>query len=203
MRGYASGYRAGRQQAVSRNLYKNRATGVKRTGEIRTAQKRPAGTPSTMDRTRPSGSRNDVYVGRDGNVYRRDQGKWEKQTGRTRESATRQKEVPVTDLERYRAARDKGARDNDRYDRQRTPAGRDTRDTNTGRETRQQPSSRDTRQQPSSRDTRQKSSQSRDTRQKSTRSADTRQKSSRPVSSGQRNTKSAGSRRTSSGRGRK
>ena len=103
-RGYAAGARRGYmagQAASNRNVYQNRANGVRTTGiQTRPANNRASagtrdrsmagnqvsnrqGRPATSDnrssninrpdsQTRPSRSQNDIYAGRDGNVYRKD-----------------------------------------------------------------------------------------------------------------------------------
>lgn len=171
-RGYAVGYRVGQNQARSNNLYKNRSTGVSRTGEVRTVDKRPTGVPSTMDRQRPSTgkSRNDAYADRNGNVYRKNKGNWEKQGGSKKRGKAAQKPSDVSrqDLNKHQNSREKSARSYKQYQRQKSSGQRDTRQQTTTR-----------------RDTKQKSSTQRDTRQKSTG-----QRSTRQSTSGQRNTRS-------------
>ncbi len=105
--GYRAGYYAGQRQSpgrptpyntqnkASNNVYKNRAQGVKRTGDsyydpktgnqIAAADRsRPAAQPSNRD--------NNMYTDRNGNVYRRDGDNWNKvdnsrpSTGQTRPS---------------------------------------------------------------------------------------------------------------------
>jgi len=86
--GYAAGYRAGQRNNYN-NVYRNRANGIRSTG-IQTRQNINRDQVSTRNRvstsnnranqmqnrsntqTRPSTRQNDVYAGRDGNVYRRD-----------------------------------------------------------------------------------------------------------------------------------
>ena len=192
-RGYAAGYRAGQNQARSNNLYKNRSNGVKRTGDVRTADKKPAGTPSTRDRQQAGGKRSNTYADKNGNVYRNDKGNWEKQGG-SRDKGTasqRPNDASRQDLNKYQNSREKGARSNDQYQRQKSTGQRDTRQKST--------TQRDTRQQSTTqRDTRQKS-----TSQKSTRQSTSGQRSTRSTSSGQRNTRSSSSRRSSGGGGGK
>ncbi len=142
-RGLAVGYRAGQRQPRSRNLYRNRENGVRRTGEVRTMDgKKPSagGGPSTMDRKRPAGTRDDMYAGKDGNVYRAGKDGWEKQGGaKTRDTVRRPDEAVTRDLERHRAARDKGARSSEAYKRETRPqpsGGKTTRQSTGGRNTR-------------------------------------------------------------------
>ncbi len=67
--GYRAGYRAGQNQPHSQNAYRNRSSGVNRTGDVGLQAGRQ---PSTSDR------KNNVYTDRDGNVYRDKDGSWEK-----------------------------------------------------------------------------------------------------------------------------
>jgi hypothetical protein len=180
-RGYAAGYRAGQKHSASRNIYRNRADGVNRTGEVRTAQKSPAGKAGTRDRrdARSGDGIDNVYVDRDGDVYRDRNGKWEKQAG-TGEPRSGSR----SELDNYREARERGkttgsARQSDSRDK--SAGKRDTREKSTGQ-----------------RNTRQGSTSRRDTRQKSGG-----QRSTRPTDSGQRNTRSSGSRRTTRQSGRR
>lgn len=71
--GYRAGYRAGQSQHSS-NLYKNRASGVKQTGNPKTRQAGGAG-QRTAAGTRPQ---NNVYADRNGDVYRQGSQGWEK-----------------------------------------------------------------------------------------------------------------------------
>jgi hypothetical protein len=74
-RGVAAGYRAGykaAQRQPKANLYRDRATGVRRTGDL---GKQTRQRPVVSDR------RNNVYTDRDGNVYRDRDGAWEKREG--------------------------------------------------------------------------------------------------------------------------
>ncbi len=187
--GYRAGYAAGQRSGGSNNMYKNRSNGVKRTGDVRTADKRPAGTPSTRDRQQ-AGNRSNTYADKKGNVYQNNQGNWEKQGGSRDKSAQQPSNASKSDLNNQKAARDKGASSN-QYQRDKSTSQRDTRQTTTGQ-----------------RDTGQKSSGQRDTRQTTTGQRNTRQKSSsqrstRSTSSGQRNTRSSSSRRSSGGGGRR
>jgi hypothetical protein len=187
LRGYATGHRAGQHYAPSPNLYKNRSTGVKRTGEVRTAKKKPAGSPSTMERRRPAGTamtkerapaagqaRDNIYVDKKGNVYRDNQGRWEKQTGTRDKSAGQPGRTSKKELNAYKNARDRAARINEQYQRQ------------------QSSSQRDKKQQPIQRDAGKKSTGRGDTSQSTPN-----QSKPKPATSGQRNTRSSGKRRTS------
>ncbi len=185
--GYAAGYRAGQHQTRSNNLYKNRSNGVKRTGEVRTANKRSTGTPSTMDRRQPSTGkgRNDVYADKNGNAYKKNKGNWEKQGG-SRDKGTasqRPNDTSRQDLNKYQNSREKGTRSNDQYQRQKSSGQRDTRQQSTKQH-----------------DTRQKSTRQKSTGQRSTRQSTSGQRSTRPTSSGQRNTRSSSSRRSTGAR---
>jgi len=74
--GYRAGYKAGQRQPRA-NVYRARANGVKRTGDLgKQARNRPA----TTDR------RNNVYTDRKGDVYRDRDGQWEKREGKNWES---------------------------------------------------------------------------------------------------------------------
>jgi hypothetical protein len=177
-RGFAAGYRAGQHHSVSNNMYKNRADGVKRTGDVRT------GSPSTMQK---GGRTSNTYADRNGNVYRNNDGNWEKQGGSRDRAAQQPSTANRNDLNNQKAARDKGSRGTSQNQRDKSTGQRDTRQTTTGQ-----------------RNTGQKSTTQRDTRQTTTGQRDTRQtttgqRSTRPTSSGQRNTRSTGSRRTSGG----
>jgi hypothetical protein len=172
--GYRAGYKAGQRHSASNNMYKNRGNGVKRTGDVR------AGTPST--RQQGGGNRSNTYADKNGNVYKNNQGNWEQQGGSRDKSAQQPSGATKNDLDRSKAARDKGTQgSNQRDTRQTTTGQRDTRSTSSGQ--------RDTR--------------STSTGQKDTRSSSSGQRSTRSTSSGQRNTRSTSSRRTSGGGGRR
>ena len=81
-RGYARGARAGYaagSRNPNRNVYNNRSTGVKRTGNVRNPQ-----TANNMNRkARPSNKSNNMYTDRKGNVYQRDkQGNYQNKSNR-------------------------------------------------------------------------------------------------------------------------
>jgi len=122
--GYRAGYRAGRN---SSNVYRNRASGVRSTGtragnNQAYAARNRAGTGNrattgnrgnisnnqagagnrTGARTQPSTKQNNVYAGRDGNVYRRDNsgnvqqrnnGQWSGGSSGTRNPSSNQQQV--------------------------------------------------------------------------------------------------------------
>lgn len=168
--GYRVGYKAGQHHAASNNMYKNRASGVKRTGDVRT------GSPSTM----PSGgNRSNTYADKNGNVYRNNNGNWDKQGGSRDKAAQQPGNASRNDLNNQKAARDKGADPGNQKQRDKSTGQRDTRQSTTG----------------------QRSTRPTSTGQKSTRPTSSGQKSTRPTSSGQRNTRSTSNRRTSGGGG--
>jgi hypothetical protein len=77
-RGYAAGYRAG-QQRPSHNVYNQRGSGVKHTGN---KQSRPstarAGTrPANKPAAKPSNKKNNVYADKNGNVHRKQGNDWQ------------------------------------------------------------------------------------------------------------------------------
>ncbi len=97
--GFKAGYRAGQHNTASNNMYKNRANGVNRTGDVR------PGTPSTM----PAGGRaSNTYADKNGNVYKNNNGSWDKQGGSRDKAAQQPSNASKNDLNNQKAARDKG-----------------------------------------------------------------------------------------------
>ncbi len=103
--GYRAGYRSGQKQHHS-NAYRNRSSGVKRTGDVKRDNRK---TPGTSDR------KNNVYADRDGNVYRDKDGSWEKREGDRWES---EKERPESrDQQGDRESRDRDKQQGDQQQR--------------------------------------------------------------------------------------
>lgn len=105
-RGYRQGVKAGYYAANRKNggnVYRNRATGIKRTG----GDRRPGG-----KEPRPSDRKNNIYTDRDGKVYRDRDGKWEERdrgewkSREDRDRQTRDRETPQQ-KDRDRPTRDR------------------------------------------------------------------------------------------------
>jgi hypothetical protein len=95
--GYRAGYRAGQRQG-NHNMYRNRSSGVNRTGGRQTARAQPtrggtttgrskattgARAPTTKKTPQTTNRKNNVYSDRNGNVYRNQGGgNWQKNTGK-------------------------------------------------------------------------------------------------------------------------
>ena len=144
--GYRAGYRAGRASA-SGNVYRNRASGVRSTGMTRNqanyARNRAGGAnqgtisnnraaagnrATTGARTQPSTRQNNVYAGRDGNVYRRDNngniqqrsnGQWSgnRSSGSTNRAGSQQQ------VNRQYQSRQQGSRQYNNYNNSRSRSG--------------------------------------------------------------------------------
>lgn len=83
--GYARGYTAGHRNA-QRNVYRHRSSGVKHTGNVRTAPS----TRNVNNKARPSTKPNNMYTDRSGNVYQRNQnGTYENRSNRPSTSQQR------------------------------------------------------------------------------------------------------------------
>jgi hypothetical protein len=84
--GYRAGYRAGSRNSNG-NVYRNRSTGVKRTGattaQNRQRQQGARGTPSTQAKKQPkkSNAPNNVYADKNGNVHRQQGNDWQQRQG--------------------------------------------------------------------------------------------------------------------------
>ncbi len=88
-RGAAAGYYAGRR-SVYNNVYRNRASGVVRTGTPR--QER-----NLNSKARPSTRPNNVYTDKKGNVYMRDkEGNWKQKNNNRTRPATKPSQKPAT-----------------------------------------------------------------------------------------------------------
>ena len=75
--GYRAGYRAGQRQGHS-NMYRNRSTGVRHTGQS------PAQRQSSQ--MRKSNQANNVYADRSGNVHRNSGNEWQSRQGNSWQS---------------------------------------------------------------------------------------------------------------------
>ncbi|MEJ2722159.1 MAG: hypothetical protein P8181_13620, partial [bacterium] len=103
--GYRAGYRAGQAGAHS-NVYKNRSTGVKRTGvrPTQTPQARPTqarqprtASPSAQVKKQPrkSNAPNNVYADKNGNLHRKQGNEWQQRQGNSWKSENK-KQSPQT-----------------------------------------------------------------------------------------------------------
>jgi hypothetical protein len=141
--GYRAGAAVGHHQAASNNMYKNRANGVNRTGDVR------PGSPSTMP---ASGNRSNTYADKNGNVYQNNNGNWDKQ-GSTRDKAAQQpNSATKNDLNQQKAARDKGA-SSSQYQRDKSTGQSNTKQQSSQKSTGQQNTRQSTSSQQSTRST--------------------------------------------------
>lgn len=85
-RGARAGYAAGSRNS-NRNVYNNRSNGVKQTGNVRNAQ----ASNNMNNKARASTKSNNMYAGKNGNVYQRDQkGNYQNKTNRQQPSTSQQ-----------------------------------------------------------------------------------------------------------------
>jgi hypothetical protein len=170
---YGAGHRGGYYSAKPENLYRDRKSGVRETGGRAPAKvpvQQPATRPATREKTpsqlpadRAAPARNNVYVDRDGNAYRKTDKGWEKNTREGWSPAVpgeKQKrqidDKTRSDLNRHYDAREKGARRTEDYQRSKSTDQRQTRQPSTGSRDTRQPSTgqRQTRQPAPSRQSR-------------------------------------------------
>ena len=86
-RGVRAGYAAGSRNS-NRNVYNNRSNGVKNTGNVRNAQ----GKNNMNNKARPSTKQNNMYAGKNGNVYQRDKsGNYQNKTNKQKPANTQQR----------------------------------------------------------------------------------------------------------------
>ena len=87
-RGARAGYAAGSRNS-NRNVYNNRANGVKNTGNVRNAQNKG----NLNNKARPSSKPNNMYSGKNGNVYQRDKsGNYQNKTNKQKPANTQQRQ---------------------------------------------------------------------------------------------------------------
>ena len=115
--GYRAGQAAGRPEAY-RNVYKNRADGIRSTGGR--PQTRPS--PATRNRAQPSTRPNNVYSDRKGNVYQSDRsGNWQQRSGGEWRSSQQQRSPSQSrELNRAQQNRSRGNQNYNNYRSQQT-----------------------------------------------------------------------------------
>ncbi|MFK5856892.1 MAG: carbohydrate-binding family V/XII, partial [Bacteroidota bacterium] len=91
-RGYSQGARAGYaagSRNSNRNVYNNRSNGVKQTGNVRNTQ----GKNNMNNKARPSTKPNNMYSGKNGNVYQRDKsGNYQNKSNKQKPANTQQRQ---------------------------------------------------------------------------------------------------------------
>lgn len=92
--GYRAGYNAGNRNAASNNVYRNRSTGVARTGgnnyNPKTGDRVARNNqPSTRQNPQRTKQNNNVYTDKSGNVYRKDNDGWKsRENGKWQDAST-------------------------------------------------------------------------------------------------------------------